>query len=242
MLNMNNNYYKYIRKLNERKVDDRYKGKEHYFHASSAGLCLRKHYFGAVEQVEPSPPEGISLSRLRLGDLVHGDIQESLKDFETAEGYRYIMEDEIILEELNVRGHFDVLDRKKKKLVDIKTVGGYKWKMIFGRNASDTVENYKLQLGTYGLGVERKYNIKLKKMSLLFYKLGDPKATDMRELNVPLFYMKEAEKYWKFVNEKTKSLPDLEIGEAPAEGWECNPSWCGYFKHCGGGLKPELLK
>ena len=47
-----------------------------------------------------------------------------------------------------------MLDRKKKKLVDIKTVGGYKWKMIFGRNASDTVENYKLQLGTYGLGVE----------------------------------------------------------------------------------------
>ncbi len=205
MLNMNNNYYKYLKEINKRKVADRYKGKEHYFHASSAGLCLRKHYFGAIEQVEPVPPENISLSRLRLGDLVHEDIQESLKDF-------------------------------------IKTVGGYKWKMIFGRNASDSVENYKLQLGTYGLGVERKHNIKLKEMSLLFYKLGDPKATDMRELNVPLYYMKKAEKYWKHVNEKTKSLPEIELGEAPAEGWECNPAWCGYFAHCGGGLKPELLK
>ena len=225
MLNMNNNYYKYLKEINKRKIADRYKGKEHYFHASSAGLCLRKHYFGAIEQVEPVPPENISLSRLRLGDLVHEDIQESLKDFETSEGYRYIMEDEIILEELNVRGHFDILDRKKKKLIDIKTVGGYKWKMIFGRNSNDSVENYKLQ-----------------EMSLLFYKLGDPKATDMRELNVPLYYMKKAEKYWKHVNEKTKSLPEIELGEAPAEGWECNPAWCGYFAHCGGGLKPELLK
>jgi len=246
MLNMNNNYYKYLRKLNERKVDDRYKGKEHYFHASSAGLCLRKHYFGAVEQVEPVPPENISLSRLRLGDLVHGDIQESLKDFEKwaglRKGSRYVIEDEIILEELNVRGHFDILDLQKKKLVDIKTVGGYKWKMIFGRNASDAVENYKLQLGTYGLGIEKKYNIELNKMSLLFYKLGDPKATDMRELIVPLFYMQKAEEYWKYVNEKIEPLPDIELGEAPVEGWECNPSWCGYFAHCGGGLKPELLK
>lgn len=237
---MNKIYYKYLREKNKVKVNERYKGKEHYFHASSAGLCIRKHYFGAIEGVKPTALEEISLSRLRLGDLVHEDIQDALKN--STEKDRYIIEDEIILEELNVRGHFDILDKEKCKLIDIKTVGGYKWKMIFGRNASDSVRNYKLQLGTYGLGIERKHDIKLKEMSLLFYKLGDPKATDMRELNVPLYYMKKAEKYWKHVSEKTKSLPEVELGEAPAEGWECNPSWCGYFAHCGGGLKPELLK
>jgi hypothetical protein len=233
---MNKKYNKYLKQINNDKISKRYKGKEHYFHASSAGLCIRKHYFGSIEKIKPTPPEGVSLTRLRLGDLVHEDIQSSLN------GDRYLIEDEIILEDLNVRGHYDILDRKKKKLIDIKTVGGYKWKMIFGRDAKDSVENYKLQLGTYGLGIQKKYDIKLKEMCLLFYKLGDPKATEMRELNVPLFYIKKAKEYWKDVNEKTKSLPELSIGSAPSEGWECNPSWCGYFEHCGGGLKPELLR
>lgn len=84
-------------------------------------------------------------------------------------------------------------------------------------------------------------------MSLMFYKLGDPKAGDIRELPVSLMYKSETTKYWSNVIntlkecDATDTLPELSLGASPAESWECNPQWCGYFKQCLGGLKPELL-
>ncbi len=236
---MKNIYNNYIGELNKSKFKSRYKGKEKYFHASSAGLCKRKHYFGSVQQVDRVEPE--NLSRLRLGDIVHEDIQNAIKDDD-----RYVIEEEIIIPELNVRGHFDILDKKEKKLIDIKTVGGYKWQMIFGRDKQDSISNYKLQLGTYGIGIQQKY-FDLKQMSLLFYKLGDPNAGNLREVPVSLMYIDKAKRYWEKVLsemnecEKENKLPRLRLGSSPAEGWECNPKWCGYFEHCLGGLKPELL-
>tara|TARA_R110002020_G_scaffold139307_2_gene310134 strand:+ start:5008 stop:5733 length:726 start_codon:yes stop_codon:yes gene_type:complete len=241
MINIYNNY---INELNKIKFKSRYEGKENFFHASSAGLCKRKHYFGAIQNIKPKEPD--NLSRLRLGDIVHNDIQKALKINAKEDKDRWIIEGEITIEELNVRGHFDVLDLKEKKLIDIKTIGGYKWKMLFGNNAKDKVTNYKMQIGTYGIGIEKKY-CKLKKMSLMFYKLGDPNAGTMRELPVSLMYMEKAKEYWQEVNKElnlckeNNSLPRLALGSSPAEGWECNPQWCGFFKDCLGGMKPELL-
>ena len=239
---MKKKYNTYIKELSKSKFKSRYEGKENFFHASGSGLCIRKHYFGSVLRLDRKEPD--NLSRLRLGDIVHDDIQNALK---LKSSKRYITEEEIIIPEYNVRGFFDVLDLEKKKLIDIKTIGGYKWQNIFGRNKTDSVHNYKLQLGTYAIGVEKKYNIKLRSMSLMFYKLGDPKAGDIRELPVSLMYKSEATKYWSNVIDTLKecdatdTLPELSLGASPAESWECNPQWCGYFKQCLGGLKPELL-
>ena len=57
---MKNIYNNYIGELNKSKFKSRYKGKEKYFHASSAGLCKRKHYFGSVQQVDRVEPENLS--------------------------------------------------------------------------------------------------------------------------------------------------------------------------------------
>ena len=71
-------YDKYISSLNDKNTDDRYKGKEHWFHASSAGTCVRKQYYRHVEKV-PEPPFSKDTMRLfRLGNLVHDDIQEAV--------------------------------------------------------------------------------------------------------------------------------------------------------------------
>jgi len=49
--------------------------------------------------------------------------------------------------------------------------------------------------------------------------------------------------YWKMVNDLVANdIPPIELGVSPAYGWECNPEYCQFFRHCGGGLKPELLK
>ena len=42
-------------------------------------------------------------------------------------------------------------------------------------------------------------------MSLMFYKLGDPKAGDIRELPVSLMYKSEATKYWSNVIDTLKN-------------------------------------
>ena len=55
------------------KTDSRYR-------ASSSGMCARKIYYEAIEKVEPTnPPSERSTRIMRLGTVVHNDIQGMLK-------------------------------------------------------------------------------------------------------------------------------------------------------------------
>ena len=59
-------------------------GKEvyHLFHASSAGLCIRKHWFMTNPDVpETDPPDEKSERVLRLGTLVHDDYEKAIAHF-----------------------------------------------------------------------------------------------------------------------------------------------------------------
>ena len=49
-------YNNYIKYQNDKNREERYKGKEHWYHASGAGSCSRKLYFESVERTEPSNP------------------------------------------------------------------------------------------------------------------------------------------------------------------------------------------
>ena len=55
MLDIKDIYGVYLQKLNEDNRINRYEDKEHWFHASSSGMCMRKIYYNSIEQVDSSP-------------------------------------------------------------------------------------------------------------------------------------------------------------------------------------------
>ena len=108
MLNITDIYKAYLQKLNEENRINRYEDKEHWFHASSSGMCMRKIYYNSVEQVESTPIDENTLRLFRLGDLVHNDIQDALTFHAEKEKVDVLIEEEIQIDDINVRGFFDI--------------------------------------------------------------------------------------------------------------------------------------
>ena len=72
-------YRDYIDLKQDENTEERYKGNENWYHASGAGSCSRKLYYESVENIEPTNPIDMRTKRLlRLGNVVHEDIQDSL--------------------------------------------------------------------------------------------------------------------------------------------------------------------
>ena len=186
-------YEQYIDEKQEENRAKRYEGNEHWYHASGAGSCSRKLYFESVEKIEPTNPLDSRTKRLlKLGNIVHDDIQSSLthahynkvlnnkvlnteKEINNKEkDIDFHVEGELTIPELNVRGFYDIIvddktEDRKVYLYDIKTCGGYAWKMKFGRNKKlDPSIHYELQLGTYGYAVKEKFG-QLDGMYLYYY-------------------------------------------------------------------------
>ena len=132
MIDIKEVYDKYIADKNEANRVKRYVNKEQWFHASSSGMCMRKHYFKNVAGVEPSPVDDNTMRLFRLGDLVHTDIQDALTEYAQLNGAKIYIEKEIQLPDVNVRGFLDVLIADDGALYDIKTCNSRKWSMLFG--------------------------------------------------------------------------------------------------------------
>ena len=63
-------YNDYLDKKQKQNYIERYKDREHYYHASGAGSCSRKLYFESVVKAEPSEDMDNGTKRLlRLGML-----------------------------------------------------------------------------------------------------------------------------------------------------------------------------
>jgi len=123
-------YDKYIADKNEANRQKRYVGNEKWFHASSAGMCMRKHYFKNVAGVEPSPIDDNTMRLFRMGDMVHEDIQDALTEYAQLNGAKIYIEKEIQLPDVNVRGFLDVLIADDGALYDIKTCNSRKWSYL----------------------------------------------------------------------------------------------------------------
>ena len=238
-------YDNFIQDKNDIKVKTRYVGNESWFHSSLSGMCLRKHYFGSVLQVEQESKRDPNTYRLfRLGDIVHTDMQESVSAYAKQNGIPIFIENEIRMEDLNVRGFIDLGLVDDDVLYDIKTCNSWKWKSMFGRSADPSAasRNYALQLGTYGLWYKRKYK-NLNGLVLVFYNKDN---SLVREVELDLEVVDRAEQYWinvnKILNEskETGEPPVLNLGVTPAEEWECNEKYCQYFDVCGGGIKSNF--
>ena len=257
-INIEEIYKDYLDIKQEENRIDRYEGNESWYHASGAGSCSKKLYFESVENAKPSNPIDARTKRLlRLGNVVHEDIQNSLTHARTnidtnnsnndistnnkekenknkEKEIEFHVEEEIKIKELNVRGFYDIVAKDKVSpeqpvfLYDIKTCGGWSWKMKFGRNKQiDTSIHYELQLGTYGYAVKEEFG-RLDGMYLYYY---NKDTSDMRAVPVPLTYVSRAYLYWKNVNDEHKQgLPQFRVGISPVQKWQCN--YCQFRDYC----------
>ena len=245
-------YEEYINEKQEENRIKRYEGNESWYHASGAGSCSRKLYFESVEQAEPTNPIVRRTKRLlKLGNIVHDDIQKSLTHTRynnihnsnildskeeinnKEEIIDFHTEGELSIPELNVRGFYDIIvdDKtgdRKVYLYDIKTCGGYSWSLKFGRKKQFNPSiHYELQLGTYGYAVKEKFG-QLDGMYLYYY---NKDTSAMRAVEVPLTYVSRAYLFWRNLNDEHKmGLPGFKVGVSPVQKWQCN--YCQFKDHC----------
>lgn len=244
-------YTSYMDAKNQENSDERYVGKEGYYHASGAGFCSRKLYYESIERApKTNEPNDSSKRKMRLGTIVHEDFQNALselyiqnniyinniyteekKKLMTKKKIKFHIEGEIIIEELNVRGFYDIVavmdENGAVYLYDIKTTASFAWSKMFGRYVNNDFHNYKLQLGTYGYAIKQKFG-RLDGMFLFFYNKDN---SDLKNVEVPLNYTELAYNYWRNINiEHQRGVPDFIKGISPVESWACG--YCPYKDYC----------
>ena len=226
---------------------------EHVFHASSAGSCYRKQMYSYYDYPADSKDDK-SLRLLRLGTIVHKDMEEALIMYEDklaametkdAQLQRSIhIEEKVTIEDLDVVGTFDSGERIEDgteiefNLYDYKTAAAYKWTTKFGRiknRVASTDTNYKLQLGTYALAVKYKYEPDRINMYLVWY---NKNTSQMREQIVSNEWIDKAHEYWTEIFEMKEEMgkkfekeliPEDTLG-VPVQDWECR--YCQYYSLC----------
>ena len=237
-------YSKWLFELNteNRKKYKEFKG---IFGASSAGTCFRKQYLKTKDLQEP-PFDNRVMRLLRLGTVVHTDIQDSLEDYFkknlNSEAIELFIEHQIRIPELNVVGHLDAALHNKEdnhiQLYDIKTCASYKWRMKFGRNKEKGGSvNYNLQIGTYAFGLGEQLKTTNIDMSLLWY---NKDTSALREEIIPQEWVGAAIEYWEELGETLQDVTSDNGAElipgsygVPMMNWECR--YCGFKDiHCQG--------
>ena len=231
---------------------------ENVFHASSAGSCYRKQMY-SYYSFPSDEKDGTSFRILRLGTIVHKDVEEALIKYqdklaEMQNANKYEMpiwrsvyvEEKIKIEDLEVVGTYDAgeliddntQDTSEFNLYDLKTAAAYKWTTKFGRKQNRMPNadlNYKLQLGTYALGIRRKYEPDRINMYLVWY---NKNTSQMREQLVSPEWIDKALEYWIEVHEMKEDMgkgfedelvPMISYG-VPMQDWECR--YCQYYSIC----------
>lgn len=261
-------YHDYLLHKQRLNSEERYEGREGWYHASGAGLCSRKLYYQSIEKLESPSKEFDDVNaesqkgqrRMRLGTIIHEDIQNALIYYNNInnnnivlkekkeilskkkKSLEFVIEEEVQIRDLNVRGFYDILVLEEVdgqthplvKLYDIKTVDAWSWKNLYPKGTKNEIandlfekENYKLQLGTYGLAVREKYG-HLDQMGFIYYNTN---TQILRKSIVPLEYVEKARRYWYSINEEhSKGVPGFKPGTSPAKAWVCG--YCDYFDHC----------
>ena len=253
-------YHEYLNHKNEQNRKERYEGNESWYHASGAGFCSRKLYFESVEKAKPTnPPNKLSSRVMGLGTAIHNEIQSSLLYYNNInkvninldninkvninkvniaqhKRYNFLVEQEIVIKDLNVRGFCDVIvkdygdseDDPYIRLYDIKSTGSYGFRKQFSSKFThEDPLTYFMQLSTYGLAVKEKYG-SLDSMDLIYYNKDDSR---MKKLSVDLDYLNKARRYWTTINdEHSRGLPIFREGTSPSKAWMCN--YCQFLDHC----------
>jgi CRISPR/Cas system-associated exonuclease Cas4 (RecB family) len=193
--------------------------------------------------------ENIQDALLYNNNIYYNTKEKKLKNTQKKEKFanlKFEVEGELTIPSLNVRGFYDVLLFDSSgpidliKLYDVKTMGAWQWKQIYPRSVRNEQpslagesDNYKLQLGTYGLAIKEKYG-NLDQLAFIYYNFN---SQMMREAVVPLSYTDKAKRYWHSINEEhSKGLPRFNFGVSPSANWVCN--YCNFKPIC----KPPSFK
>ena len=231
-------YRDYLLDANEINRKNRYEGKENYYSGSGSGFCSRQHYYKCIAQEKKSnEPNSKSMRIMRLGTIWHDDMERALTSLPEEQYWMYNLkkiyhEQEVVLEDINVRGHYDALfvtENDEYLLYDFKTVGSFPWKLKFGRNGEkqEIGIKHELQVATYGIAVKRRFR-RIDGLYLLYYNKDN---SSIKEVSVPLSRMDDAMEYWTSVNaEHEEGLPEINLGISPVEKWECN--YCDWHTLC----------
>ena len=227
------------------------------FHASGAGSCYRKQMYSYFDY-PADEKDAKSYRILRLGTIVHKDVEEALIKYEdnhvnvTDVKHSIYSEQKIKLEDLHVVGTYDAGekiedgDKVTFNLYDLKTAAAYKWTTKFGRKQNrkpDSDKNYKLQLGTYALGVAKEHKPDKINMYLVWY---NKNTSQMREQLVSNEWIDKALEYWTDLNEILEDsrnysegngrhrfddelVPEVTLG-VPMQDWECR--YCQFYSVC----------
>jgi CRISPR/Cas system-associated exonuclease Cas4 (RecB family) len=226
--------------------DQKYVKKEGHFSASSAGKCYREQYY-IINNYEQTDFDDRVRRLLRLGTIVHKDFETAINDkkdqLETTTDL--LTEYEIIIPELKIVGHLDIalVNHKEKRvdIYDLKTTGGYKWRLLFGRKPDPNPSfMYELQIGTYAIGLMNKYDNYNYTLSLIYYN-KDTSAMKVVKKEAT-HWIDKALEYWTDLNETLDNidndkdlLPGGSMG-TPMYDWQCR--YCGFKEHCPGIFTP----
>jgi len=223
-----NHYLRNNDKINQVKRKSDSNGK---FSASSAGLCVRKHWFEQLDYLkDPINPK--SLRNMNTGTILGADVEKALKMYRFEDGSKVYTEEYIHHSKYNIGGHFDILivdPNNKGHLIDIKTAHSYKFSTLFGRKKDpNPATNYAFQLGTYAwiLNDTKKLCDEVVYMENVYFNKND---ANMKNLRVPLEFIDFAEEYWLTVEDNKNEKPALN-NMVPMYTWECN--YCQYASHC----------
>ena len=214
-----------------------------YYRPSSAGMCSRKIYYETVLRATVTDEISIKTRRLfRLGTILHDDIQSAFKKIEKSDSFfsiyniyinNILIEKEIVLKKIRVRGFFDLLVEVKEGgifLYDIKSVASFPYNKKFARKKEQREPSlhHELQLATYGLWVKKEYG-RLDGMYILYYNKDN---SLLRWKEVSSDRLLTALGFWERINDEhsKSSLPTLQDGISPIYRWEC--SYCNFKSKC----------
>tara|TARA_Y100001951_G_scaffold57330_1_gene45510 strand:+ start:482 stop:1258 length:777 start_codon:yes stop_codon:yes gene_type:complete len=243
-------YAAYLKKRDSLRQRDK-----NIFHASSAGSCYRKQMYSYYD-FPSDDKDDKSFRLLRLGTLVHADLEKAMSMYEDklADMQKpdapiktsIHIEEKVKIKDYDIVGTFDVGEQIMNditkevefNLYDYKTAAAYKWTTKFGRvknRVASTDTNYKLQLGTYALGIRHKYSPDKIHMYLIWY---NKNTSQMREQLVSNDWIENAHMYWMGLKElkddmekhfEEELIPEMTEG-VPFMDWECR--YCQYYSIC----------
>jgi hypothetical protein len=224
MIKIEDIYNEYLEKINSTH-HERYKDHKGWFSASTAGTCFKKQHLKKIG-AEEKPFDRRTLRVLRLGTVVHEDLEKAIKDYVYEDNIKVYTEKRIELPEVNVVGHLDIAFQDTQQdtlnVCDLKTAHSFKWKKMFGRNIDPTPSvNYQLQLGTYGIGLGRELDIPDVNLNIVWYKKDD---SLMKVQPINNIWLDRAYEYWVELNEilEDNNVPEVGDLNTPVYNWECN--------------------
>tara|TARA_Y100000310_G_scaffold329677_1_gene399965 strand:- start:565 stop:1335 length:771 start_codon:yes stop_codon:yes gene_type:complete len=235
-----NNYLDKQQEINQKKYRE---GRpEGYFTASGAGKCFKQNYYQLLGTDMRELDVRVK-SLLRLGTLVHIDLEEAFKNIHIPD-YLCMTEHDIKLSDLKVIGRADLvifnIESGHLRVYDYKTAASYKWRLKFGLKKNrdkNPSKQYELQLGTYALGIrkelEKRVDVKDTELRIVWY---NKDTSAMKEEIIDTNFMVLAEAYWEDLNEAVddiKSVDELipyETYGVPMMDWECR--YCAFNEKC----------